>query len=116
MKYGGLGNTYTCSECGRRIVRCGNCEEYNVGASPSFPCFEPCRRCDGKGGTIVNCVHGYTNAHTYLTSCTACDGTGVARVINCVHNIENAHLYCSHYNNTTLTSHSYCSHGYTTPH
>lgn len=62
------------------------------------------------------CAHGYLNAHEYSAKCETCAGVGTINTPPCIHGYSSTHRYCSHYTNTTLTSHSYCLHGRTSQH
>ena len=98
--------TYSCSKCGY-IVGCTFCMEENHFGEKT------CSNCSGEG--YLPCNHGYTSAHTIVLTCNNCDANGNIKA-NCIHGYSSSHRYCPHYNTTTLTSHSYCSHGYVSEH
>ena len=86
-----------CKVCGRKftsgdyVFKCWNC---------SFGKYT-CEDC--KGGTSPGEHECYICKGKPLSTCSE-------------HEQPPGHRYCQHYNTTTLISHSYCSHGYTSQH
>ena len=105
-------NIWQCNVCGRRFLCCTTGGHSQVGSGKC----STCSTCKGDGTVTVACIHGKTKSHTYNETCSECNGIGNLGTTICSHGVGSSHRYCPHYDNTTLTSHSYCSHGRTSQH
>ena len=100
-----------CPSCsGRGGSTCGH------GYTSSHYYNSTCSRCNGWGTIDYSCQHGYTSSHYYNSTCSRCNGRGKITTTPCTHGYSSSHRYCDHYTNTTVTVHSYCSHGETSQH
>ena len=86
--------------------RCGICSEWG---NYSYLCS----KCDARVCNLCYDANKPHHSKRNAPTCNTCNGTGS---IACSHGVREDHRYCNHYNNTDLTSHTYCSHGYTEPH
>ena len=89
---------------------------YDIYVRPTYSTEHPiaatCPECNG----VQVCIHGNVTSHTYYETCSTCNGQGTVETSPCIHGYSSLHRYCDHYTNTTRTSHSYCSHDYTSQH
>lgn len=109
--YAGLAYCSTCKTSGD-IGVCKSCN-YTFNYHDDVICPS----CGGQTeATGDQCMHGETEAHEVSTQCDLCEGTGNIGGTTCQHGLTEQHRYCTHYNNTTLTTHTYCEHGKTEEH
>lgn len=109
----GTGLTCTTSQCTGTPKTCTKCTDGQITKTCNGPFTS-----EGEDGYVMKiaCSHGYTQTHTYTENCTTCGGTGTVN-FPCSHYQYSSHRYCPHYpTTTTLTTHSYCSHGKTGQH
>ncbi len=104
---------YTCGITGYTSYYCNKCGA-SKGSGTNNHSGASCPKCGGAGKK--RCVHDYFSSHQYNDTCSRCNGSGSISTTPCVHGYSSAHRYCNHYDTTTVTTHTYCTHGRTSKH